>query len=101
MLKSMEDHRNALKNVKPKVWATIIPSRTTKPIVSLHTQCSHAKNAVKASHMNNKHRSYDSSKGGYPLAEAEVYQLIDNEWILQWRIEEGTYPHDLPWIGEK
>lgn len=95
MPKTCEDYRDQLTKLKPKVWATIIPTRSTKPPVSLHTSVSHAKNAVSATY--SRRYDFDTGRGGYPLAESEVYELVDGEWVLRWEIADGTYPNDLPW----
>lgn len=95
-----EDHRKQLLKKKPLVWATIIPTRTTKPVVSLHTQASHAKNAVSATSPVNAYARglrYMRERGGHPVGEAEVYELVDGEWVLRWYISDGTYPNELPW----
>jgi hypothetical protein len=93
------DHRDGLTKLKPKVWATIVPTRTTKPTVALHTSLAHAKNAVMASSPfePRSYPGYDRAKGGYPVGEAEVYELVDGEWTLRYEVPEGTYPNDLPW----
>lgn len=85
-----EKHRVQLKPVP--AYATIIPARTTKPVVSLHNSLGHAKNAVQAQGF-----GYQSGRG-YRVHEAEVYCLdYDGSWKLMWRIEEGTFADELPW----
>lgn len=92
------DHRDGLTKLKPKVWATIVPTRTTKPVVALHTSLAHAKNAVRASAPYDARAfSYDRARGGHAMGEAEVYELVDGVWELRWEIPEGTYPNELPW----
>ena len=96
-----EQHRDILRNNKPRVWATIVPTRTTKPVVVLHNTLAHAKTAVRNVKVTSSPRpGYDKDRGGYPVGESEVYELIDGVWTLQWRIEEGTYPDELPWCVE-
>lgn len=91
-------YRDKLNEFKPQVWATIVPSRTTKPVVALHKSLAHAKNAVSASSPpRSAGFSHDSARGGYPVAEAEVHELVDGEWVLRWTVDQGTYPNELPW----
>lgn len=95
-----EKHREQLLKKKPLVWATIIPTRTTKPVVALHTQAGHAKNAVQATSPKNAYArglTYMRERGGSPVGEAEVYELVDGEWVLRWYVADGTYPDELPW----
>lgn len=92
------DHRDGLTMLKPKVWASIVPTRTTKPVVALHTSIGHAKNAaVNAALWDSRSFPYDRAKGGYPVGASEVYELVDGVWELRWEIAEGTYPNELPW----
>lgn len=93
-----EDLRTELARKRPDTWATIIPSRSSNPVVKTHATLAHAKNAV--SGRQGAFGAYLSEKGGWPLPEAEVYHLVDGEWELLWRIENGTYPNDLPWKSE-
>lgn len=86
-------YREQLVQPKVPVYATIIPSRTTKGVVAMHMQLGHAKNAVTTQTCG----PYDRSRGGYAVDEAEVYELVDGAWRLLWRIERGTYKDDLPW----
>jgi hypothetical protein len=88
------EHRDLLNRKPRQVYASIVPERTTKPVVALHTQLSHAKNAVTAQGAGGR---FDRARGGYPVHEAEVYQLVNDLWVLLYRVEEGTYPDDLPW----
>lgn len=89
-----EKMREELINTKLPIWATIIPSRSTKGVVALHKTEGHAKNAVRATGGTGR---YNQTLGGYPVNEAEVYRLVHGQWELVWSIEKGTYPHELPW----
>ena len=97
MTKITEDHREILRKKALPTWATIIPARTTKDVVTLHNQRSHAFNAVKQSRPAGSTARYDDSKGGRPTAECEIYERVGDEWVLRWQVAEGTYPNDLPW----
>lgn len=88
-----EDMRETLFGRPQKVFATICPNRTTKPVVSLHSTVGQAKNAVVAQTKG----GYDRDKGGHQLREAEIYHLVEGIWVLLYRVEDGTYPNDLPW----
>lgn len=84
-----EDHRDKLRKTKIPAYATIIPYRSTKGAVALHTQLSHAKNAVSAQNFWNqieRQRAY---------REAEIWYLLEGQWVRLWRIEEGAA--ELPW----
>lgn len=90
--------RETLFNFPTKAYATIIPSRTTKPVVCLHTTLGQAKNAVNAQSyggewMDVKGRRMYVNK----VAEAEVYELTNGKWQLLWRIERDTPKIYLPW----
>lgn len=88
MQSAMERGREELQHKEIPAYATIIPRRTTKGTVALHTRLAHARNAVSAQGF------------GYPrrYAEAEVYELKDGNWRLLYRIEHGatTLPWQLP-----
>lgn len=91
-------YREQLEKMKPPTWATIIPTRSTKKIVAIHNTVGHAKAAVSSSSPPRTCTlGYDAAKGGYPVAEAEIHELVDGEWVLRWEIPEGTYPNELPW----
>lgn len=97
--KITDEMRRSINDIPQKVYATIVPTRTTKPIVALHTTLGQAKNAVLAA---GAPGAYSKEKGGYPVHESEVYRLETGKgeglvWELVYRIEEGTYPNDLPW----
>lgn len=96
-----DEHRDTLRAKKMPVYATIVPGRTTKPAVSLHTRLSHAKNAVQSNYSNQR-SAYDYEARCYRLGEAEIYQLVDaheggTTWSLLYRVEEGTLANDVPW----
>ena len=106
MTKQITDEmRDKLTKIKPKVWASIVPGRTTKSVVALHTSLGHAKNAA----LNSSpvlppgargaftRIPYDKDKGGHPVGESEIYELVDGEWTLRYSVSNLTYPNELPW----
>lgn len=99
-----DDMRGQLTKLKPKVWASIVPGRTTKPVVALHTSLAHAKNAARNSTPvlppGVRYPTYDKTKGGSPLGECEIYELVDGEWVLRYAVSNLTYPNELPWRME-
>jgi len=58
-------------NMKPtmNVWATYIPTRSTKPKFSTHRLLTHAKSAI-----------------GQSLG--IIYEYVDGEWVERWRRDE-------------
>lgn len=90
--------RETLFNFPTKAYATIIPSRTTKPVVCLHTSLGQAKNAVNAQSYGGEWLTIGNKREYIQVvAEAEVYELTDGQWKLLWRIEPDTPKIYLPW----
>lgn len=96
-----DDMRGQLTKLKPKVWASIVPGRTTKAVVALHTNLGHAKNAALNSSPvlppGTRYPMYKQEMGGSPLGESEIYELVDGEWVLRYSVTNLTYPNELPW----
>jgi len=87
-----DEMRDELRAAELPVWATIIPARArygTLGAVKIHKRVNHARSAV----------TQFAGRDGYP--EAEIYRLVNGEWKLEWRIEEGTPATDLPWKDTK
>lgn len=98
-----DDLRDRLRKKIVPQWATIIPSRSTAPAIKLHATGAHARNAISGTQATGGRGRfpYDRDRGGYPVAEAELYRFVGGKWRLEARIENGTYPNDLPWKREK